>query len=72
MPDAELVYVHRGASEDQLRIKVSTISRLGKGWFMLADGETQIPFHRVLLVTDPISGSVLWEKRRHSSSTRAL
>ena len=66
----ELVYIHRGAAEDQLRIRVSTISRLGKGWFMLDDGETQIPFHRVLSVTDLQSNTILWEKRTplHASS----
>ena len=66
----ELVYIHRGAAEDQLRIRVSTISRLGKGWFMLGDGETQIPFHRVLTVTDLRSKTTLWEKRKplHASS----
>ncbi len=60
----ELAYVHRGAAEDQIRIRVSTISHLGKGWFMLSDGETQIPFHRVLYVTDLRSKTTLWEKRK--------
>ena len=60
----ELAYLHRGAPEDQIRIRVSTISHLGKGWFMLADGETQIPFHRVLCVTDLASKTILWEKRK--------
>jgi uncharacterized protein (UPF0248 family) len=60
----ELVYLHRGAPEDQVRVKVSTISHLGKGWFMLSDGETQIPFHRVLYVTDLRSNTILWEKRK--------
>ena len=67
----ELVYLHRGAPDDQARITVSSISRIGRGWFMLEDGETQIPFHRVLSVTDPESGQILWEKRRPGgSSTR--
>ena len=68
--EVELVYIHRGAAEDQLRIRVSTISHLGKGWFMLNDGETQIPFHRVLSVTDLRSKTLLWEKRKplHAST----
>jgi uncharacterized protein (UPF0248 family) len=65
--DVELVYVHRGAAEDQLSIKVSTISRVGKGWFMLEDGETQIPFHRVLYVKDSVTGSFLWQRRQRES-----
>jgi uncharacterized protein (UPF0248 family) len=61
--DMELVYRHRGAPRDELTIKVSSISRLGKGWFMLDDGETQIPFHRVLHIKNLRSGEILWEKR---------
>jgi uncharacterized protein (UPF0248 family) len=60
----EIAYLHRGAPEDKIRIRVSTISHLGKGWFMLSDGETQIPFHRVLYVTDLRSRTILWEKRK--------
>lgn len=67
MRNVDLVYIHRGAAEDQRRIRVSSISRVGKGWFMLEDGETQIPFHRVLLVKDSVSGSILWQKRRSES-----
>src|SRR5881409_2558326 len=60
----ELVYRHRGAPDDQICIRFSTISRLGKGWFMLEDGDTQIPYHRVLYVRDLASGAPLWEKRQ--------
>jgi uncharacterized protein len=62
--ETELVYRHRGAPGDELTIKVSTISHVGKGWFMLDDRETQIPFHRVLRVKNLRSGEVLWEKRQ--------
>src|SRR2546427_12851405 len=62
--EVELVYLHRGAPENGVRIRVSTISHLGKGSFMLSDGETQIPFHRVLYVTDLRSKTILWEKRK--------
>jgi len=57
----ELAYVHRGAKDDQLTIKVSEISRLGKSSFVLLDGETQIPFHRVLYVIGP-EKTLLWRK----------
>ncbi len=67
--EIELVYRHRGAPDDQIGIKVSTITRLGKGWFMLEDGETQIPYHRVLYVKDLASGGILWEKRESGSAS---
>jgi uncharacterized protein (UPF0248 family) len=61
--EAEVVYRHRGAPNDEMKIMVSAVSRLGKGWFTLDDGETQIPYHRVLYVRNLRSGEVLWEKR---------
>ena len=71
--DVELTYIHRGAAGDQVTIKVATISRVGKGSFMLEDGETQIPFHRVLEIKDSASGSVLWQKRhRQMLSNQSL
>lgn len=48
---------------DQISLDVSEILRLNKGSFVLMDGETQIPYHRVLLVTNLRSGEVLWQKR---------
>ena len=62
----KLAYVHRGAVDDQLIIKVSEIARLGKGSFLLRDGETQIPFHRVLYVLDP-KKTLLWRKRQRET-----
>jgi uncharacterized protein (UPF0248 family) len=59
----ELAYVHRGAVDDQLIMKVSDIARLGKGSFLLRDGETQIPFHRVLYVMDA-KRILMWKKRQ--------
>ena len=68
----QLSYRHRGAPLDQLSIEVSDILRLNKGSFALKDGETQIPYHRVLLVKNPRTGEVLWEKRLpEGSSDRA-
>jgi len=63
----ELAYVHRGAVDDQMVIKVSDIASLGKGSFLLRDGETQIPFHRVLYVLDP-QKALLWRKRLREAS----
>ena len=63
----ELAYVHRGAVDDQMVIKVSDIASLGKGSFLLRDGETQIPFHRVLYVLDSRK-NLLWRKRLREAS----
>ncbi len=62
----ELAYVHRGAADDQRIIEVSEIARLGKGSFLLRDGETQIPFHRVLYVLDS-KKTMLWRKRQRET-----
>lgn len=59
----ELVYRHRGAPQDEMKIQVASITKIGKGWFMLNDGETQIPYHRVLVVRNLRTGEVLWTKR---------
>ncbi len=63
----ELAYVHRGAADDQMIIKVSDIARLGKGSFLLRDGETQIPFHRVLYVLD-MERTLLWRKKHRETT----
>jgi len=63
----ELAYVHRGVVDDQMVIKVSDIASLGKGSFLLQDGETQIPFHRVLYVLDSRK-SLLWRKRQRETA----
>ena len=63
----ELAYVHRGGANDQMIIKVSEIARLGKGSFLLRDGETQIPFHRVLYVLDS-NKTLLWRKRQRETA----
>ena len=63
----ELGYVHRGTVDDQMIIRVSEIARLGKGSFLLRDGETQIPFHRVLYVMDS-KKTLLWRKRHRETA----
>ena len=53
---------------DELSIKVAAIVRLKKGSFILEDGETEIPYHRVLRVKNMRSGEVMWKKRLQTSS----
>ncbi|TMI22882.1 DUF504 domain-containing protein [Candidatus Bathyarchaeota archaeon] len=57
-----LTYRHRGAPADELELALSEISKIQRGSLLLKDGETQIPFHRVLQVTDG-RGGVRWRKR---------
>jgi uncharacterized protein (UPF0248 family) len=64
----ELAYVHRGAVDDRIIVKVSEIARLGKGSFLLRDGETQIPFHRVLYVMDA-KKTLLWRKKERETGS---
>ena len=66
-----LAYVHRGAAGDQIIIKVSEIAKLGKGSFLLRDGETQIPFHRVLYVVDG-KKTLLWRKRQREVAAQPI
>ena len=47
-------------------IRVSDIASLGKGYFLLRDGKTQIPFHRVLYVLDGRK-AWLWRKRHRET-----
>src|SRR2546428_14015348 len=68
----EVVYIHRGAENDQIIINTSEIVGVAKGSFALADGETSIPFHRILIVRDLDKGTILWEKRRPDSQASNL
>ena len=68
----EVVYIHRGAENDQITINASEIMGVAKGSFALADGETSIPFHRILVVRDLDGGTILWEKRRPDSPAAYL
>ena len=63
----ELAFIHRGVADDQMVIKISDITSLDKGSFLLRDGETQIPFHRVLYVLDP-KKTLLWRKRQRETA----
>src|SRR5215831_5893720 len=59
----EIVYVHRGAPDDRVSMRASELESVAKGSFILKDGETQIPFHRILTIRDIRNGLLLWEKR---------
>jgi len=64
--DYILSFIHRGASGDLKTIPLRKIREVGSSWFTYRDNsenETTIPFHRVTLVKNIRSGSVLWRKK---------
>src|SRR5438309_10516602 len=62
--EAELAYLHRGAPENQVRIRVSTITHIRKGSFMLGAREPQLPFNRVLYATALRRKTIPWQQRK--------
>ena len=58
-----VTYIHRGAPSDSLEIKASQIANARRGSFIMSDGETQIPFHRILEIKNRQTGYVIWKKR---------
>jgi len=64
--DYYIVIEHRGAYRDIKKIPVEIIE-LGHGYFFI--GETQIPYHRILVVVRK-DGKVVWRKRGVSKEFR--
>jgi len=60
----EVIFIHRGAAGDAKKISMSQIVKVERSWFKyLESGSEQlIPLHRVLSVTNRITGEVLWSK----------
>ncbi|MFQ5975309.1 MAG: DUF504 domain-containing protein [Candidatus Hydrothermarchaeales archaeon] len=58
----EVIYIHRGAPNDRMKILAGDISELGKSFFTIKiDGrDTQIPYHRIVEIKR--SGKTLWRK----------
>ena len=61
--DVTITYIHRGATGDHMTIAASAVTNVRKGSFQLSDGETQIPFHRILQVENTKNGIIIWTKR---------
>ena len=61
--DITITYLHRGAPGDEMTITASAVANVRKGSFLLSDGETQIPFHRILQVENTKNGTIIWKKR---------
>jgi uncharacterized protein len=57
--DTKITYIHRGASENLKTINGNSIERLEGGFLILKEG-TQIPFHRIVKITN--NNKILWKK----------
>ena len=60
----EVTFIHRGASKDKKSIPCDAIVKFGRSWFVYSaeEGETLIPYHRILVIKDLRDGTVLWIK----------
>ena len=58
-----VVYVHRGAPKNEKSVSCGEIVRLEHSDFILEgeEGETHIPYHRVLRILDR-NGKIVWKK----------
>lgn len=58
-----VVFVHRGAPKNERSVSCEEIVRLEHSDFILVglDGETHIPYHRVLRILDK-DGNIVWRK----------
>jgi hypothetical protein len=63
LKDAKIVYIHRGAPNDELTVTGEEIVRFEKSFFVIErdSRETAIPYHRIKKIIS--RGKVLWEKR---------
>ena len=57
--EIKITYIHRGAPGNLKTIKGDSIERLARGFLILKEG-TQIPFHRVVKITN--NNKILWKK----------
>lgn len=66
----EVTFIHRGAPKNLKVINGSTITKVGKSWITYSsedEGETVIPFHRIVEVRNVETGFVAWRSRRKSA-----
>ncbi|MEM3506958.1 MAG: RNA repair domain-containing protein [Candidatus Bathyarchaeia archaeon] len=59
----EITFIHRGEVNNRKSILAKNIIKVGKSCFYYKEnGETLIPFHRIVLIKNLKSGKVLWKK----------
>ncbi len=69
--DYEIVFIHRGAYQDQKTIPVTMIKEVKSSMFIYVNNvgeETYIPFHRILEIRNRRTGEILWSKRMRESN----
>lgn len=62
----ELSFVHRGVPRDVKIIPCDIITGVEASWFIYknqVNGETLIPFHRVIEIKNIMTGQIVWKKR---------
>ncbi len=57
--EIKITYIHRGVPCNLKTINGDSIERLDRGFLILNEG-TQIPFHRIVKITD--KSKILWKK----------
>jgi len=64
--DYIIVYIHRGALNDQRQIPAHLIEKVHVGSFLctIGDEETIIPFHRILEIKNIRTQEVVYKKRK--------
>jgi len=65
--DYILIYIHRGAINDEKVIKLTQITKVNKDSFYYKeteyDEETYIPYHRIKMIKSNKTNEIIYEKR---------
>jgi len=67
----EITFLHRGAYMDQKKVPFNCVIHVGVGWFSYADpaeGEVQIPFHRIMEIRNVKNSRIVWKKRKMATA----
>jgi len=65
LEEFQVTYTHRGVIGDQLTVSFADISVIRSSWIIISknNDDTPIPFHRILSVTNFVTGETLYEQR---------
>ena len=67
----EIVFIHRGAPGNLKSIPAWSITRVNPQSFEYSLGgeSARIPFHRIVVIRNVMSGVIVWRSKRHGSTT---
>ncbi len=70
LENVEVVYVHRGAPDDRMKIRALDIIDLGKSFFVIKIGsrDTHIPYHQISEIRRV--GETLWRKNARRDKSK--